>query len=141
MRISKKKKTILVVVALMIAMMYVMPLNIFAATKPGQVTPLWVSIRDVGLDIIFDGSEGIASATARKQSASNLIEGTLYLYELVDGEWEYIDEIYNSKAVGTLSLDIFFDCTEGVTYKAVLTVTAYTNGVGETETFEHIETC
>lgn len=142
MQTFKRIKLIFGIATLILAIICTMSVNAFAATRPeSSVTPLWDSIQRVSIDIGFYDNEGSAVATARKQSTSELIEGTLYLYELVDEEWEYIDELYLSKEVGTLAFSIDFTCVEGVTYKAVLTVTAYTNGVGETETFEHIETC
>lgn len=70
-----------------------------------------------------------------------MIEGTLYVYEKVNGQWEYVDEAYKSKTVGTLGISFEFDAQSGVEYKAVFVVTAYTNGVAETETVENIKTC
>ncbi len=105
------------------------------------VTPRWVSINSIDLNIAFNGERGNALGSASKQSTANKIEGPLTLYELVDGEWEYIDEWYNSRTRGTLAVSGDFTCESGVTYKAVFVVTAYTGTASETETVEYIDTC
>lgn len=104
-------------------------------------TPRWANIHSISLVITFDGSNGNASGVAIKQSTETKIEGTLYLYELIDDDWEYIDEWYNSKTRGTLGVSGDFTCESGVTYKAVFVVTAYTGTTSETETVEYIDTC
>lgn len=105
------------------------------------VTPRWASIYSIELDIAFDGSESCASGAASKQSTATSIEGTLTLYKLVDDEWVYMDEWYNSKTRGTLVVSGTFTCQSGVTYKAVFVVTAYTGTTAETETVERIVEC
>lgn len=110
-------------------------------TEP-KVTPRWTSISNISLEMAFnDENVGTASGIARKQSTASRIEGTIYVYELVDDEWVYIDEAYGSKSVGSLGVYVTFPCESGVTYKTVFTVTAYTNGVGETETVEYVKVC
>ena len=93
------------------------------------------------LDMSFVGNQGNASATARKQSTASLIVGTLYLYKWNGTTYEYMDEVSGFKEVGTLGLSIDFVCEEGVQYKGVLTVVAYTNNIGECETIEYYKTC
>lgn len=105
------------------------------------VTPRWTSIATIDLCIGFDGTLGNVSAVVTKQSTATSVEGTVTLYELVDDEWSYVGEWYNSKSRGTLVVSGDFACQSGVTYKAVLVVTAYTGATPETETVEYIDEC
>lgn len=51
------------------------------------------------------------------------------------------DEWYNSKTRGTLGVEGTFPCESGATYKTVFVVTAYIDGVPETETVDYIKVC
>lgn len=114
----------------------------FAAEIPEQtISPRWTSISYMNVSMSFVGTSGNTVGTARKQSTSSLIVGTLYLYKWNGSSWVYITEVSGSKTVGTLSLSIDFVCEPGVMYKSVLTVVAYTNDIGERETIDYIETC
>lgn len=114
----------------------------FAAEIPEQtVSPRWTSISYMNVSMSFVGTSGNTVGTARKQSTSSLIVGTLYLYKWNGSRYEYITEVSGSKTVGTLSLSIDFVAERGVQYKAVLTVVAYTNNIGERETIEYFKTC
>lgn len=116
--------------------------NVFASeAEQSTVTPRWVSIFDIDLTFGFDGNTGCASASASKKPGASMIEGTLYVYENVNGGWVYIDEIYKSKTIGSLGMTIEFDARSGGEYKAVFVVTAYTDGVPETETVESYKVC
>ena len=105
------------------------------------VSPRWTSIATMDIAMAFVGNQGNTVGTARKQSTSSLIVGTLYLYKWNGSRYEYITEVSGSKTVGTLSLSIDFVCEPGVQYKAVLTVVAYTNDIGECETIDYFKTC
>lgn len=125
---------------LFVVLIFGLTVNSFAANNNTAV-PLWDGILSTKLGMSFDAGEGNATGTASKKSTATMIEGTLYLYELNGSEWVYIDEWYNSKTRGTLAVSGDFACESGVTYKAVFVVTAYINGVPETDTLEHIEVC
>ena len=141
MKVTYFKKSVL---AMMLIIMLLCSLSVNISAYEGSeatVTPRWVSIYSINLTMAFDEEGGTVTAVATKKSGASLIEGTLYLYKLVNGEWVYIDEWYKSKAIGTLGISGDFVSESGVTYKGVFTVTAYTNGVPETETVEYTETC
>jgi hypothetical protein len=89
----------------------------------------------------FDGNDGNVSGLASKQSTATTIEGTIYLYKLVDNDWVYVNEWYKGHPRGTLAISGDFACESGVTYKAVFVVTAYTDNIPESETVEYIEQC
>jgi len=134
-------KTI-VSLALSIVMLCSLAVPAFAAQKEEDtVQPRWTSIANMTVNMSFVGSEGNVTGIARKQSTASLIVGTLYLYKWNGTRYEYMDEVSGSKTVGTLGLSIDFVCEEGVQYKGVLTVVAYTNNIGESETIEYYETC
>ena len=140
----KKNNAIKAIISLSLAiiMLCSIPIPAFAAeSEETTVTPRWTSIATMDVEMAFVGNEGDTVGTARKQSTASHIVGTLYLYKKVGSSWVYMDEVSGSKSVGTLSLSIDFVCEKGVQYKAVLTVVAYTNDIGESETISYIETC
>lgn len=141
MKVSGFKKSVL---AMMLLVVLLCSFCVNVSAYEGSeitITPRWVSIYSIDLDLAFDDEGGTVAAIATKKSDASLIEGRLYLYKLVNGEWVYIDEWYKSKAIGTLGISGNFISESGVTYKGVFTVTAYTNGVPEMETVEYTETC
>lgn len=114
----------------------------FAAEIPETtVSPRWTSIATMNVSMSFYGNEGNALGTARKQSTASHIVGTLFLYKWNGSTYEYITEVSGSKTVGTLSLSIDFTAERGVQYLAILTVVAYTNDIGESNTIEYLKTC
>ena len=136
------KNRFLKVFVCLIAALTLFSVNAFAAeAEQSSISPRWVSIFNIDLSLGFDGDIGCVAGSASKMSTASRIEGTLYVYEKVNGDWVYIDSAYKSKSVGSLGIGIDFDAESGVEYKAVFVVTAYTNGVPETETVENIKTC
>lgn len=140
----KLNHTIKIFLSLFLSLMMICTLTLPAlAAQPEESTvqPRWTSIATMEVDMSFLGSQGNASATARKQSTASHIEGTLYVYKKVGSDWVYIGHTEGSKSVGTLGLSVDFVCEIGVQYKAVLTVCAFTNGKGEWEIINCLETC
>ena len=141
MKLGKKSKAIITVL-LAAVLLCSLPASVLAVSNDAPtVSPRWVSIYTIDLDMAFVDGEGTAVGTARKKSTATFIEGSLFMYKLVDGEWVFIYAWYGNKAVGTLSVSGYFACESGVTYKAIFEVTAYTNSESERETVEYIETC
>ena len=139
-----KNKTFKILVATLLSAVMLLGSSIGVAAadnRDDEIMPLWTSISSISLDIAFSGDLGNALGLAYKQSTASAIEGTLVLYKWVDNDWEYVDEWYNYRTRGTLIVSGDFTAEPGVTYKAEFTVTAYTGGVGETETVECSKTC
>ena len=127
---------------LLFSMMLTFTVGVMAYERQSpNVSPRWTSIHNIDLDMQFFGDEGLASGGATKQQTSSMIEGTLRLYKQVNNEWVCIGEWYKSKTIGSLVISATFACESGTTYKCQFTVTAYTNGVPETEIVECIQTC
>ena len=128
--------------SLVILMVCSSSMHIFAAQMPEDtISPRWTSIFYMDVDMSFVGTQGNASASARKQSTADSITGTLYLYKWNGTTYEYMDEVSGFKTVGTLGLSIDFVAEVGVQYLAIWSVVAYTDGHGEQETIEYLETC
>ena len=128
--------------SLVILMVCSSSMHIFAAQMPEDtVSPRWTSIWTMDVDMSFVGTQGNVTATARKQSTADNIVGTLYLYKWNGSYYEYMDEVSGYKTVGTLGLSIDFVAEVGVQYLAIWSVVAYTDGHGEQETIEYLETC
>ena len=137
-------KAIKVVISLSLILILLCSLSVpvFAAQKEeATVEPRWTSIAMMDITLNFGGSEGSATATARKNPSASHIEGTLYVYKKVGSSWVEVGNTWGSKSVGTLALVVDFACETGVQYKAVLTVCAFTNGISEWETEEIQRTC
>lgn len=139
-----KMKSIMKIIALFLSTVmlciFIVPIS---AVDNDQVdaTPRWTSIATMDIGIVFYENEGIAAASAIKHATASHIVGALYLYKWNGTNYEYIDDVWGSKTVGTLSLSIDFVAEPGVQYKAVFTVVAYTDGVGEDETIVYYRTC
>lgn len=132
----------IVSLSLALIMLGLPTLPVFAAQKEeSTVQPQWTSIATMDVDMVFVGNEGSAAGCARKHSTASHIEGHLYIYKWTGSTWEYVGHDEGSKTVGTLGLVVEFIGETGVQYKAVLTVVAYTNGIGEWETVEYHKTC
>ena len=95
------------------------------------VMPLWDNINTVLSDMGFSGTIGTASGTVVRKTGVELLEGTMTVYQYVDGEWVYVDSAYNSATRGSLGVGLEFTGIPGEYYKAVFYITAYRNGVGE----------
>lgn len=102
---------------------------------------MWDNISTINLYLSFSGTSGEASVIASKKSGVTSIEGTLTVYENIDGEWEYVDSASKSTTRSSLSLTVQFDAVSGREYKAVFEVTAYKDGVGESDTTTTYKTC
>ena len=139
MSLRKIKSVTAVFLALILACSFALPT--FAAQPPiSEIEPLWVGISSMSLTLSFPNGVGTATGTARKQPAATSIAGVLTIYQQDGVDWIYVTEWSGSKKIGSLGLGGDFAAVQGQTYKAVFTVTAYVNGVAETETFEEIQT-
>ena len=105
------------------------------------VTSRWVSINSMDVDMAFVGNVGNASGTAGKQSTATSIEGWLTVFELIDGEWEEVDQWYSCRTRGNLGISGDFVCQSGKSYKAKFEIVVYTGTATEEETIEVIKTC
>lgn len=135
------KKTTKITITLLLVLAMIVPATVGALAASSQkVQPRWTSIFSIELDMTFDGVEGNATGVARKQSTATNIEGTMTVYKLVNGSWVFVADGYAQKSFGTLIVSVDFYAEEGVTYKQVFEVTAYTGNDAETETVEYTET-
>ena len=140
----KRNNAIKSIVSIVLSVIMICSLTVptFAAVKEEPtVEPRWTSIATMEVNMSFVGNAGNVTGTARKQSTASHIVGTLYLYKWNGTKYEYMDEVSGSKTIGTLGLEINFYCQEGVQYKGVLEVVAYTNNIGEFESIYYCETC
>lgn len=106
-----------------------------------NIMPLWESISYSDVDIGFSNGVCCPLGTAQKQATATSIEGTLTLYEEIDGEWVYVDEWYKSTSRGTLAVTGEVQAISGVRYKAVFVIVAYTGDDSETHTMEITRIC
>lgn len=135
------KNTTKITITLLLVLAMLVPATVGALAASSQkVQPRWASIATIELDMTFVGTEGNATGGARKQSTATNIEGTMTVYKLVNGSWVFVADGYAQKRVGTLIVSVDFYAEEGVTYKQVFEVTAYTGNDAETETVEYTET-
>ena len=117
-------------------------LSAYAALPENDiVAPQWNTINTLTSNFGFDGSDGSAAGVCVRKTGVTLLEGTIKVYEKVNGSWVYITEGSKSVSVGTLAMSVHFTCKYGVEYKSEFIVTGYKNGVAETVTKTAYETC
>ena len=136
------KKRLFKILVCVLAAIMLFSVNTFAAKEEQDVvSPQWESIFDIDLSMGFDGNIGCVAGSTSKKPTASMIEATLFVFEKINGNWYYVDEVYDSKTVGGLGMGFDFDAVSGREYWAYFVVTAYTDGVGETETVELFKTC
>lgn len=135
----KKVKKLVSCILICVTLLSVFVVPCFAAVPP-TITPLWDNISNMELDISFSGNEGNATGSLVKQSGVTSSEGTVTVYKLVEGDWEYVDSAYKS-TTRTLAVSVDFVAESGVEYKAVFEGTAYRGDVGESHTVTKYKTC
>lgn len=135
------KKTISVIlITLMIVLGTLLPAYA-ALPEDNTIQPLWDNISSMTSNFGFDGTDGSAAAACVRKTGVSLLEGTLKVYENVNGNWVYVTEVSKSATFGTLAMSVHFTCKGGTQYRSDFTVTAYKNGVAETATKTTYQTC
>lgn len=105
------------------------------------VAPCWNYMDSIEVNMTFSGNVGTATATiTRIYGVTTNIEATLTVYEKDGSDWVYVDSTSGS-SVRALALELDFDTESGVTYKAVVDVTAYGEGGSESDSSSRTKTC
>lgn len=132
------------VLTALLAMLVVITFSVNAIAAIGDdliITPYWNYMDSIEVDVNFSSNTGKATATiTRIYGVTTSLEATLSVYKKVGSDWTFIDSTSGS-STRTLGLELDFNAESGVTYKAVVDVTAYGNGGSETDTAEKIKTC
>ncbi len=138
----KKITKILICLLLTLMILCISPIATFAALpEDNTVEPQWIGIANISLNINFDETLGRATGITRKHSTASKIEATLDVYKQIgEDDWLFLGSNSGEKTVGTLLISVDFTPEVNATYKAVFTVTAYTDNVPETEIIERIVT-
>ena len=136
----KKSLKILSFIILCVILSTTLIIPSFAAAPSTEIMPLWNNVNRITMGFAYDGNDGNVVATVIKYSHVTRLEGNMKVYRNNSGTWEFIGEWNNSSTSTVLILNAHFPATEGVQYKAVLTVTAYSSSGNETITDECIDT-
>lgn len=131
-------------IALSIALLFCFSLNTIAAVPdvPIDVAPCAEGLRSISVDIDFAADHvGTGTGIALPAFGATSVEGKLYMYELVDDDWEYISEWKVKDPAGSLVVSGNFVAHTGDTYKAVFVVTVCINSKTVTQTVECTKTC
>ena len=112
-----------------------------ALPEDNTVQPRWDTINTLTSNFGFSGADGCASGVCVRKTGVTLLEGTLKVYEKVNGSWVYLTEASKSVTVGSLGITVHFECKYGAEYMSEFTVTGYKNGVAETATKIAYGTC
>ena len=100
-------------------------LNVFAQDDDYGVMPCYDNVSRTSLSIIFDGTTGTAKGTATKVTGVDSLEGTIDVYQKVNGQWEYVCSGSNSTTGRSLVVTAVFTAVANAEYKAVFTIIAY----------------
>ena len=119
------KSFVFVLTAILIASSIV-PINAFAEDEQISVMPRWSILLFMDLDIVFPAEgEGIVSASATGHSNVTSLEGTIRLYEYVNGTWVFMESFSNTSTYRSIVVDGTFETVRGRSYKAYFYITAY----------------
>ena len=119
------KSVVLVLTAILI-ILSILSTNVFAEEGQPSVTPRWSILYYMDLDIVFPAEgEGIVSASATGQSNVTSLEGTIRLYEYVNGTWVFMESFSNTSTYRSIVVDGTFETVRGRSYKAYFYITAY----------------
>lgn len=133
-----KKTLIFILTALLISYA---PMNIKAESIEAnhEIAPCWENMNGINLRLNFSGTSGTASVTVERiYGVTTLLEATLTVYKQVGDVWVYVTSTSGTSA-RNLNLTLDFTGTSGVTYKAVVDVTA--TGTEGVDTDSVSETC
>ena len=110
-------------------------------TKDKNEAMRWTNLSSINVDIVFNNGEGSANGLAIKKNTAESVEGTLDLYQYVNGSWILIDSKTQSTTRNSLGMSIDFPAISGTKYKAVFSVTAYSSGFSESASLVSTKTC
>lgn len=114
--------------------------NTNAATAD-PVSPLWDAMARVEVAVNFSGNSGVATVDVSGiHGITNQIDAILVVYEVVDGEWVYVDSTGGSASTA-LGLQVNFNAVSGTTYVAEAIITAYSSEGSETDSITDTSTC
>ncbi|MBQ8389006.1 MAG: hypothetical protein IJX46_08785 [Clostridia bacterium] len=137
---AKIAVSVILTFAMLVGAAFLTPVGA-AQIEDETVSPLWVGISSVNVDMSFSGNNGNAIGTLTKSSTASSMEATLTVYRWSGSQWVFVDSASGTKTRGTLALSISFDAVAGTRYKAVFDVTVYTNNVPESESIDVEKTC
>ncbi len=141
MKVKNMFRRVLSILLALLMLCSVCVVGVSALQPEEGIMPLWDSIHYMDMTLTFCDGEGIVGASAARKPTASSIEGTITVYEYVDGEWEYVDSWYKKVTRGSLGMEVYFPAVSGVVYRAVFTVTAYTDNVPESHTTSTSKTC
>ena len=134
------KKKILAFLMASIAIL-TLAIGVSAKTPDNDITPYWVYMDSIDVDVNFSGTTGTATLlVGRIFQQTTKLEGTLTVYKQVGNSWVYVDS-QDGESTRALSIEFTFNAESGVTYKAVADVTAYGASGDESDSASKIKTC
>ncbi len=135
MKIKNFKKLIATLLSLAIALTPFSLITTAAAEARSANIPI------VNAEITFSDDEGTANGIVWASSSVESVEAALTVYKLVGGDWIYVDESYIYTTDRSFTLSVDFDCESGVTYRAVLFVTVFSDTILECDSSELEKIC
>lgn len=133
------KKSVRILTAVILCLVCVSAFSFSISANDYGIMPCYDNVGDAELLFTFGDVDQVEGLATRKTGVTSM-EGTIDLYEDVDGEWVHIDTFSSSTTGRRLSVTGEFDGVSGTQYKAVFTITAY-GTTTETIVVEQISTC
>lgn len=101
------------------------------------IMPLYDNVSNSTLNMTFDSGICYVAGTANKKTGTTSMEGTIEMYEKIDGKWVDMEITWtNSTKRNTLATGGDFEAVFGREYKAVFTIVAYSPITTETIVME-----
>ena len=132
------RKTKRLLTTALICILCILSLNVtaFAAMPDNGVAPCYDNISTATLDIGYFDGVGLVTASATRQPGTTKMVGIVDVYELVNGEWEFVDSYANETTGPALVVSGEFEAVRGKTYSAVFTISAMDDTTVETDVLE-----
>ena len=103
-----------------------------SAALPETMEPMWDNITQMRNTFAFNDSSGTSSCSLIAKSGTTLIEGTITIYQQIDGEWVFVDSTSDSSSSMVLTMSLTVDGEADGYYMSVFEVTVTRNGIEET---------
>lgn len=132
------RKTKRLLTTALICMLCILSLSAtaFAAMPDNGVAPCYDNISTASIDIGYSNGVGLVTGTATRQPGTTKMVGVINVYELVNGEWEFVASYANESTRPSLAVVGEFEAVRGKTYSAVFTISAMDDTTVETDVLE-----
>lgn len=112
----------------------------FASTGNDEIMPCYENLSMATVDIGYFDDYALVTGVATRQTGTTKLVGVVNVYGYTNGDWEFISSFAGETTRRSLAISGEFPAEQGVTYKAVFTVSAMSDTLIETDVLECVKT-